>query len=149
MAYKQSVIETARQFYVLEGKTTQQISDILKIPHKTVYNWVKRHGWDEDIRNGGNVSLFLEMQKQFQAAIQKALNEEKFADPSTADALWKTAKIMERLMPEKMMLSNIFKFLEDLTTFFVAKIESPEFMEQYQSVLPDLGDWLRKKYTND
>ena len=149
MAYKKSVIETARTFYVLEGKTLNQIAEMMGIPHKTVWNWAKKFGWDEDIRSGGNVSLFLEMQKQFQSAIKRAIDQDKFADPSTADALWKTAKIMEKMMPERMMLSNIFKFLEDLTNFYVANVESPEFMEIYQAQLPKLADWLRNKYTNE
>lgn len=149
MAYKKSVIETARTFYVLEGKTLNQIAEMMGIPHKTVWNWAKKFGWDEDIRSGGNVSLFLEMQKQFQSAIKHAIDQDKFADPSTADALWKTAKIMEKMMPERMMLSNIFKFLEDLTNFYVANVESPEFMEIYQAQLPKLADWLRNKYTNE
>jgi transposase-like protein len=149
MAYKQSVIETARQFYVLEGKTVEQISTALGIPLKTCYNWVRRFEWDKDIRSGSNVGLYLEMQRQFQAAIQLAIEQDRFADASTADALWKTAKIMEKMAPQKMMLSNIFNFLEDLTTYFVAKIDDAEFMERYQAVLPELGDWLRKKYTNE
>lgn len=149
MAYKQSVIETARQFYVLEGKTVDQISQGLNIPLKTVYNWVRKYEWDKDIKNAGNVGLYLEMQRQFQAKIQEAIDAGRFADPSTADALWKTAKIMERMAPQKMMLSNIFNFLEDLTTYFTAKVDDADFMEKYKSVLPELADWLRKKYTNE
>jgi len=149
MAYKRSVIETARQFYVLEGKTTQQIAELLALPHRTVCNWQRKFDWDKDIRNGGNVSLFLEMQKQFQAAIKLAIDQDRFADPGTADALWKTAKIMEKLAPQKMMLSNIFKFLEDMTNFYVAQVDSPEFMEIYQAQLPKLADFLRSKYTNE
>jgi transposase len=149
VAYKKSVIETARQFYVLEGKTTQQISDILKIPHKTVWNWVKKFEWDQDIRNGGNVSLYLEMQKQLQVEIKLALDQGRFAQAGTADGLWKVLKIMEKLLPEKMMLSNIFKFLEDTTQFFVANVADGAFMEIYQAQLPNLADWLRQKYTNE
>jgi hypothetical protein len=149
MAYKQSVIEMARGLYVLEGKTTQQISEMLAIPHKTVWNWVRKFEWDKDIQNGGTVSLWLEMQKQFQAQIKLALEQDRFADPATADALLKTSKLMEKMMPQKMLLSNIFKFLEDMTNFFVAQVANPEFMEIYQEKLPALADWLRAKYTNE
>jgi hypothetical protein len=95
------------------------------------------------------VSLWLNMQKQFAAAVAKAIDEGNLADPSTADALWKTAKLMDRLMPEKVLLSNIFRFLEDLTNFFVAQVEDAHFMEVFQKCLPKLADFLRNKYTNE
>jgi len=149
MAYKQSVIETARQFYVLEGKTVEQISSTLQIPLKTCYNWVRKYEWDKDIRTYGGVGMFLEMQKQFMEQVKLAIDEKKFADPSTADALWKTGKLMEKFAPQKVMLSNIFQFLDDMTNYFVAKVESSVFMEIYQTQLPELADWLRKKYTSE
>lgn len=149
MAYKKDTKELARRMYAVEGKSVADISTAMGIPVFTLYKWKTTYEWDKDIANGGNVSLYMNMQRQFTAAIQKAIDEGKLADPSTADSLWKTAKLMDRLMPEKVLLSNIFSFLEDLTGFFVANVGAPEFMEIYQQLLPKLADFLRGKYTNE
>jgi hypothetical protein len=140
--YKESVIETARGLYVVEGKTVQQVSELLKIPQH-------KFEWDKDIRSGGGFNLFLEMQKQFVAKIEQAVELEKLTDPAMVDSLWKLAKLMERMMPAKIRLSNIFMFLEDMVTYFVNCGESQEFMERLHKQVPLLADWLRKKYTNE
>lgn len=147
--YDKKTIETARQFYIIEGRSIAEISEILGLPVRTLHNWRVNKKWDREIQDGGNVSLYLNMQKQFVVAVKKAIDEGKLADPSTADSLWKTAKLMDRLMPAKVLLSNIFSFLEDLTKFFVAHVDNPEFLEIYQAQLPQLADWLRAKYTNE
>lgn len=149
MAYKKDTKELARRMYVVEGKSVADIAAAMGIPVFTLHKWKVKFDWDKDISNGGNVSLYMNMQSQFTVAIQKAIDEGKLADPSTADSLWKTAKLMDRLMPEKVLLSNIFSFLEDLTSFFVANVASPEFMEIYQGFLPKLADFLRVKYSNE
>lgn len=149
MAYKKATIELARRYYVVEGKTISQISQVIGVPETTIYKWQRREQWDKDVADGGNVSLWLNMQKQFAQAVKTAIDENKLTDPSTADSLWKTAKLMDRLMPEKVMLSNIFNFLEDITRFFATVAGDTEFLERFQDLLPDLADHLRQKYTTE
>lgn len=147
--YSESVIETARQYYVLEGKTYQQISEVLRIPVKTVWNWIKKYEWDKDIRNAGGFNLFLEMQKQFVAKIKEAIDAETLTDPGTVDSLWKLAKLMERMMPKRMQLSNLFQFVEDLVGYFVASGEDADFLAKLHYHVPHFADYLRKKYTTE
>jgi hypothetical protein len=147
--YEIQTRETARRIYVIEGKSVAEIADLLGIPVRTIHHWRVNKKWDKEIEDSGTINLYMEMQKQFIVAVKAAIEEGKLTDPATADALWKTAKLMERMMPAKVLLSNIFSFLEDLTKFFVAHVDNPEFMEIYQSQLPQLADWLRAKYTNE
>lgn len=149
MAYKKATIELARRYYVVEGKTINQISQVIGVPETTIYKWQRRGEWDKDLADGGNVSLWLNMQKQFAEAVKKAIDENKLTDPGTADSLWKTAKLMDRLMPEKVLLSNIFSFLEDITHFFVARVGDGAWLTRYQETLPELSDYLRAKYTSE
>ena len=149
MAYKKDTKEMARRLYVVEGKAIVDIATIMGIPVFTIHKWKVKFEWDKEICSGGNVSLYLNMQKQFSDAVELAIAQNKLADPSTADALWKTAKLMDRLMPEKVLLSNISNFLEDTTRFFVANVSNPDFIEVYQEFLPKLADFLRSKYTSE
>jgi len=147
--YSESVIETARGYYVIEGKSLEQISKLLDIPLKTCYNWRNKYKWDDDIRNGGGLSLYLEMQQQLVEGIKEALAGKKLTDPATTDSLWKLEKLIEKRMPQRVMLSNIFKFVEDMVNYFVGSQESQEFMEKLHEHVPKFADYLRKKYTNE
>lgn len=147
--YDHSVIETARTYYVLEGKTIEQISTLLRIPHKTIWNWAKKGGWDQDIQNSGGLNLYLEIQKQFVEKIREVSNNGTLTDPSVTDSLWKLAKLMERMMPKKVMLSNIFKFMEDMVMYFVDCQIEGDFMGHLHEHVPKFADYLRKKYTNE
>lgn len=149
MAYKKDVIELARRFYVVEGKTIEEISRVMNLPNRTVWNWKQKGLWDKELSDSGFVSMFLEMQKQFTEAIKDAIKDKKLADPATADALWKTAKLMDRLLPEKMLLANLFSFLEDMTNYFMNNETSPEFLDKFRQHLKPLSDCLRAKYTKD
>ena len=140
----------ARTLYVVEGKTVEEICNVMNIPNRTVWNWKIKGQWDKELaENNGNVSLFLEMQRQFATAIKNAINDNKLADPATADALWKTAKLMDRLLPEKMLLANLFSFLEDMTNYFVNNVMDVEFMDKFKEHIKPLSDHLRAKYTKD
>lgn len=147
--YSESVIETARQYYVLEGKAVAAISEALKIPLKTVYNWVRKYGWDNDIRNSGGFNLFLEMQKSFIDKIRESIELGALTDPATVDSLWKLAKLMERMMPKRMQLSNLFGFMEDMVGYFVNSGEDEDFMVVLHRHVPLFADYLRKKYTSE
>jgi len=147
--YSESVIETARSYYVLEGKKIDEIHVLLGVPLKTLYNWQKKYKWDDDIKNGGGLSIYLEMQQQFVSKIKESMNNGTLADPATVDSLWKLAKLLERMMPQRVMLSNIFKFVEDTVHYFINSDEDNDFMGKIHAHIPKLADYLRKKYTSE
>ncbi|MDD4310646.1 MAG: hypothetical protein PHO32_09720, partial [Candidatus Cloacimonetes bacterium] len=134
---------------VVEGKSIEQIVTLLNIPPKTLYNWARKYKWDDDIKNGGGLSLYLEMQKQFVQKVKESIANNNLTDPSTTDSLWKLAKLIEKQMPQRVMLSNIFQFVEDMVNYFINAQLSNEFMELLHEHTPKFADFLRKRYTNE
>lgn len=146
MAYKKSVVEAAKHMYMVEGKTQRQISKQLNVPEKTIRNWIKRHEWDRDIASPTGFNLLLEMQKEFAAKVKEVVEDGTLTDPAVADSLWKVAKLMERMMPKQVQLSNLFQFIDDMVKYFSTSGESEEFLKCIQKHVPLFGDYLRKKY---
>ncbi|HNX38755.1 MAG TPA: hypothetical protein PL124_09065 [Candidatus Cloacimonadota bacterium] len=149
MGYSKEIKETARKLYTIEGKLMTEISNMLNISQETLYRWMRKGEWQKDIQSGGQVSLWLNMQSEFMDAVRVAVQEKKLTDPSTADSLWKTAKLMDRLMPEKVLLSNIYRFMEDMTKFIASVVDDQGFLETFQTILPQLGEHLREKYSRE
>lgn len=146
MAYKTDTIETAKQFYVIEKREATDIANALQIPLKTVYNWIKKGNWDKLRPNSGTLSLAMDMEEAFTKKIREAIDNGTLTDAGTADSLWKTAKIIEKLKPQKMLLSNIFTFLQDMVDYFVTTTDDPDLLKLIQTHIGQFADYLRKKY---
>lgn len=146
MAYKKSVVEAAKHMYMVEGKTARYIAEKLGVAEKTVYTWIKRHGWNRDIASPTGFNLLLDMQKEFASKIKEVTEDGTLTDPAVADSLWKVAKLMERMAPQRVQLSNLFQFMDDMVSYFSISGESEEFLKRIQAHIPKLGDYLRKKY---
>ena len=134
------------RFYVAEGKSIAQISKIMKIPEKTIYKWKLKLEWDAKIKSTGGVGLGIEFQKAFEDAVRKAIKEKKLGEPATADALYKLLAMSQKFTPKKMMLANIFSMLEDITNYLKMKVEDDKFINEWAKYLPEISDFLRKKY---
>ena len=153
MAHSKKVIELAKNLFVIEDKDPVEIIKIVLketgsvISEAAIYRWRKKYHWDKYIQQGGNIGLAMALQKQYFDELKKAIDEKKITDPQTADSLVKIARTLENLMPKKTLLANIFIFLEETVNFFTSKIEDDEFVKKYQKYLPELSDYLRKKYT--
>ncbi|HOD52923.1 MAG TPA: hypothetical protein PKJ08_00210 [Candidatus Cloacimonadota bacterium] len=147
MAYKITEINKAKQLYIVEGQRIEDIANLLKIPVKTVYAWKRKGEWDKALRSTGNIGMAMEMQKAFEQEVQKAIEEKRLTDPATADALYKTSKLMEKLLPKKIMLANIFNMLEDVTNY-IKTIGNDKFLTEWVKYLPEISDFLRKKYND-
>jgi len=148
MGYKKSIKEHAQGLYVIEGKSISDISNLLNIPEKTLYRWKHQYNWDSAV-GSGTINLVGEMQKAFYGKVQEAIQNGKLTDPSTADSLYKTSKLMEKLLPKKMMLANIFNMMDDIVAYSKSYIEDDVFIERLGKYLPEIADHLRKKYSED
>jgi transposase-like protein len=148
MAHKRIVKEQAERLYIMEGKPINEIATILKVSQQTIYAWKKKHEWDKAIRASGTIGLTIEMTKSLFSEMNKAMKEGKLTDPKTADALAKISKIAEKLSPEKMMLSNIFNMLEDITHCIQNKIRDEDFLMLWGKYLREISDDLRRKYAS-
>src|ERR1043165_9342890 len=40
-------LEQARHMYFAQAKTQKEIAHLLDVSEKTIYNWIKRHSWDQ------------------------------------------------------------------------------------------------------
>ncbi len=147
MAYKNIIKDHAQRLYVIEAKTLPQISKVLGVPEATLYRWKIKYKWDAALQAGGTINLVSEMQKAFYNKVQEAITEGKLTDPGTADSLYKTSKLMEKLLPKKMMLANIFNMLEDIISYSKSYIDDDKFIDLLGKYLPEIADFLRNKYS--
>ncbi len=149
MAYKRAIKEQAKQLYVIEGKKIDVIANILSVPSQTLYNWKTKYEWDRAIKTAGNIGLSIELVKGLQDEISKAIAQGKLSDPKTADALCKLVGIVEKVTPGKVMLSNIFNMLEDITHCIQRKLGDDVFLNLWGKYLPEIAEELRSKYSPD
>ena len=147
MAHTVADQNRAKELYCVEGKKVKEIAKILNIPTKTLYKWKLSDEWDNALKQAGNVGMALELQKQFMEEVKNAIDENRLAEPKTADALYKTSKLMEKLLPKKVMLANIYNMLEDITNY-IKTLGNDKFMNYWTTFLPEISDFLRKKYND-
>ncbi|MFA5646518.1 MAG: hypothetical protein WDA18_09265 [Candidatus Ratteibacteria bacterium] len=147
MAYTQIERNHAENLYVIEGKSINEIGNIMKIPIKTLYAWRKKDEWDLTIKTSSATGLALELSKSMSNELKKAMAEGTLSDPKTADALSKIAKIVEKIQPERTMLSNIYIMLDDVTKI-IHHLNAPELMALWLKHIREISDELRKKYAS-
>lgn len=154
MAHSKRIIEIAKNLFVIEDRDPKEITELILeqtgevVSEAAIYRWRKKYNWDKYIQQGGNISLAMELQKQYYEELQKAIDEKKLTDPKTADSLIKMANVLEKLMPKKTLLANIFIFMEETVNYFSGHIEDENFIKKFQKYIPELSDHLRKKYTS-
>ncbi len=149
MAYKKTTIAQAQRFYVLEGKTLEEIADLLKISKVTLARWRKAYAWDEQITDASTINIANKMQVELLSKISAAIEAGKLTDPAFADAAHKLIKILEKMRPKGMMLANIFILLKEVSDYLNAYCTDDGVKEAFATLLPGLSDHLRRKYTDD
>ena len=148
MQHDKKIIEEALQLYTLEGKTIKEIYEKFKVPERTIYHWRNKYDWDNYIKAGGQIGIAINLQKQFIEELQIAIENKKLTEPKTADSLLKTSKILEQLMPRATSLSNIFNLFDSLVDFITGYLDDEEFIKMFQKYLPEMSDYVRKKFTS-
>lgn len=148
MAYKRVVKEQAENLYIIEGKSVKEIATILNVGLQTIYNWKNKYEWDKTIRASGTIGLSMEMTKSLANEINKAIAGGKLSDPKTADALYKSLMIAEKIAPKKVMLSNIYNMLEDITHYIQFKLGDEQFLMLWAKYVLEISDELRNKYSS-
>ena len=107
----------AKKLY-LEGENTKEIEKVTGISKSTLDKWKAAENWDSEVTVYSTLQLANDMQTEFRKEVYKAMKEGKLTDSKTADALNKVAGIMDRLIPEKVLLANLMRMLKDETEFF-------------------------------
>ena len=137
--------DLAKVMYLEERQKLAAIAQKMRRSTNEIKAWKEKGKWDRDILLGGNIGLSREVHKEFMDQVRKAVKEKTLSEPGTVDTLSKLMKVVERLNPERIQLSNIFQLLRDLTGF-VIKYGDDDFAKKFQSLLPDMADHLREKY---
>ncbi len=138
--------DQAKIMYVDEQKKIPEIAKTLKKSVNEILRWKKEDKWDKDIFLSGTIGIGREAYKQFIEDVKKALKENNFSNPGIVDKFSKQLKVLDRLAPHRIMLSNIFQLLHDLTDF-VIKLGDNEFANKFQKYIPEISDFLREKYS--
>ena len=149
MAYRKVIRNKAKELYIIENKTIEQIANILRISWRTIIRWKKEDNWEIDSKKASNIGIVIEMQKALYQAITQAIRENNLTDPSVVDAIYKTSKMIEKMLPKKMMLANIFNMLEDIVTYINSYVDDDKFSSGFAKYLPEISEFLRKKYADE
>jgi hypothetical protein len=129
--------------------TPEEIRKKLNIKSlKTIYSWKANEHWDDVVKKFSPIQLVTDMQSGLYAEIQKAINDQKLTDPKVADALYKVSAVMEKLVPQKVMLANIMAMLEYQSNW-IKKNCSPKFALEWAKNLPEMADQMRAFYGTD
>ncbi len=144
MAHSKPTKLEAKRLY-LEGNNINDISAGMGIPRSTIEKWKRNEDWDSEFTQYSAHQLAEDMQKEFYLGVKKAIKEGKLTDPGTADALLKSSQLMAKVIPEKVLLSNLMKMLKDQTEYF-QRFADDDFVLEWGKHLQGLSEFLRKRY---
>jgi len=139
------LIEQAKTMYIEGQQSIKEIARVLSRSQKVIREWKDQGKWDKEKFIIGGIGLSRELAKKFREEVQTAINEGTIAEPGVTDKLTKLLKVLEKLSPQRVQLSNIYHFLKDLTDF-VCTLGDREFSKGFQKYLPEISDYLREKY---
>jgi transposase-like protein len=97
MAYSQVQKDSALAQFI-EGKSLDEVSRVLNVPLKTLYNWRKKYDWDSRMRIG-NIDIAITVEQEIYKLLQKMIENESIGDPAQVDKLSKLSKVLERINP--------------------------------------------------
>jgi hypothetical protein len=140
MAYSQITKDCALNHFI-EGKPLEEISTILDVPLKTLYNWRKRYDWDSHLRIG-NIEIARNIEQEMYKLVQKMIDNESIGDPAQVDKLAKLTKVMERISPNRQIYNSLYRLLEGITDY-VNRARDPELTKVWQKHLRAIGEHLR------
>lgn len=144
----------AYMFYVQDMKEIPEISELLKVPEKTLYRWKQEDvhagkDWDKD-REAFRATPTANANKMLQTSVArlgKLLDEIQAGNKLDAQevyALKALYEMAERLTKGQHMYPYILAFTKEFTEFMDA--EDPELLQQIIPHLSRFGEEMNKKY---
>jgi hypothetical protein len=140
MAYTQITKDNAMSHF-LKGKPLEEISTLLGVPLKTLYNWRKKYQWDSQLRIG-NIEIANNIEQEMYKLVQKMIDNESIGDPAQVDKLVKLTKVLERISPQRQIYNSLYRLLEGITDY-VNRTRDPELTKVWQKHLRAIGEHLR------
>ena len=144
MAFSQVTKDLALQHFI-EGKSLAQISNILNVPLKTLYNWKYKYDWASFLRIG-NIEIAMSVEQEMYRLVQTMINNNTIGDPAQVDKLVKLTKALERLSPNRQILNSLYRILEAITDY-VNLAQDPIFAKSWQKHLKPLSQHLKKVFS--
>ncbi len=133
------------QLYVVEGKSINEIAELTGKALSNLYKWKKQDKWDDKCITG-SVELSVTLEQKLLAKIKEFTDNDTLIN--NADALSKLQKIVDRLRPEKVLLSSMYAFLKAITSF-IMKTRDQVLIDKWTLILPDISNHLRELFTKD
>lgn len=143
MAFTQLTKDLALQHFV-EGKCLAEISSVLNVPLKTLYNWKSKYDWNSFLRMG-NIEITMSIEQEIYKLVKTMINNESIGDPVAVDKLAKLTKALDRLSPNRQILNSLFRILEGITDY-VNRAHDSELTKVWQSHLQPIGQHLKSVF---
>lgn len=125
----------------IQRKSIADIQKLTGIPLRSIYKLRVKYDWDSYLRIG-NIELGKKAEEEFFNQINKAIEQDQLGNPVTVDKLTKLGKVLERLLPKRQLLNNIYSILEAQTDY-VNRLGSPELAQLWQKHLAPMAEHLR------
>jgi hypothetical protein len=140
MAYSQVRKDSALAQFI-EGKSLDEVSRVLNVPLKTLYNWRHKYDWDSHLRIG-NIEIARNIEMEMYKLVRSMIDNESIGNPAEVDKLVKLTKVLERISPSRQIYNSLFRLLEGITDY-VNRARDPELTKVWQKHLRPISEHLK------
>lgn len=140
----QEVLRAQARDMFIEGSTFAQIAEHCKVPVRTIYNWHKRHKWDDSILQEVELEReILEQAKQTLLVGMKRFRENP-KDQDLQSLVFMLKDLRRNQAPAKELNNYIVKFQSQVIDFCCER-GYDDLRVRLQEVTHDLAEYLRSK----
>jgi transposase len=145
--YSEKIKSQAKHMYIMEGKSTGEISEVLGPHSTTIDKWVEDEGWDNlrSIKHGSRVAVEISALQQIDMIFQQAASESRILTASETDQLSKLQKLIETTNSDLAFVSNAVEALGQFAEFIHK--ERADLYDDVGQLVMDFSQKLAKKYT--
>ncbi|WP_420581949.1 hypothetical protein [Reichenbachiella sp.] len=120
---KDSIRAKAHDLYVYSDFNQQEICDICEISDKTLREWIKKHGWEEE-RKQNSITTPKIIAALNQRLYELSTEDDGKAMIANADKISKIAAAIEKLKGRELYLSNYIEVFKDITNWLFTQGDS-------------------------
>ena len=143
MAYSQVHKDSALALFI-EGKALEEVSRVLNVPLKTLYNWRKKYDWDSRMRIG-NIDIAISMEQEIYKLLKTMIEDKTIGNPTDVDKLSKLTKVLDRINPSRQIYNSLYRLLEGITDY-VNRSQDTELTKVWQKHLRPIGEHLKQVF---
>ncbi len=140
MAYSQVQKDSALAQFI-EGKSLDEVSRVLRVPLKTLYNWRRKYDWDSRMRIG-NIDIAISVEQEIYKLLKEMIEKRTIGNPTEVDKLSKLSKVLERINPSRQIYNSLYRF-QDAIIDYVNHADDPELTKVWQKHAKAIGEYLK------